>query len=734
MHRSENTTPEYQFIPHSSEDHGGYYVRISSVTASETVKRRRRASWVIGILTISTLVFLVFLQSSNLWKSFTVETASDLILLYVLSSVNFVAFVIFLFILLRNLLKLARERRSSVIGAQIKTRLLKYFFAVSLLPIFAMAVFSYLFMNRALERWFSQIPQNVIREARDIEEQARMERQQRLVNMVDVLARTVNQTPTESGLREIARAAGLEYIQITEADGRTISAAVDDRVDVSAAASFAGTVRATERVETGDDGLIGARSNANGRSVVAVTTDLSVTKSSGIAETSLAELERLSQQQKTIRGIGMLTLGILTFLLISASSWVAFYLARGITTPIKALAEGADEISKGHLGYKVDVQAEDELALLVDAFNTMSGRLEESSKELEGRRKYIETLLQSLPTGVISFGPDGKLNTANDAARKILGIADDADAGLADIDKVVRGDEITRLAARARRSGHAAGQVVVAGRGEDVNLTNPQERTIAVSATALPDDGGVVLVFEDLTELISAQRASAWQEVARRMAHEIKNPLTPIQLSAERMVKHIRGERTSDERVANIIEESTGTILREVSSLKSMVDEFSRFARLPRVELAIGDINTVIKDATELYRERSREITVSLVLASELPALLIDREQLKRVFVNLIDNAIEAPGGSPRVVTISSRHDQGRDLVIVDVVDNGAGIDPSDIQKLFQPYFSTKGRGTGLGLAIVRRIISEHRGRIYAIGNHGSGAKFTIELPVAESA
>lgn len=687
----------------------------------------------IGILTVSTLVFLVFLQSSNFWKSFSIETASDLILLYILSSVNFIAFVIFLFILLRNLVKLARERRSSVLGAQIKTRLLVYFFAVSLLPIFAMAVFSYLFMNRALERWFSQIPQNVIREARVIEDNAELERERRIAVLADVLARSLTSPPTVDGLREMAAAAGIEYLQVIEPDGRAISATASSDAGGDTARSFAEAVKNAGALQKSENGLIGAVAAVNGRKVIVVGAANPNTGSTGIAATSLAELERLSQQQKTIRNIGMLTLGILTFLLISASSWIAFYIARGITTPIKALAEGADEISKGHLGYRVDVQAEDELALLVDAFNTMSGRLEESSRELEGRRKYIETLLQSLPTGVVSVSGDGKVNTANDAARNILGISSDADITVEDLDNAAIGGDITRLIARAKRSGRASGQAVIGGLGDAIHVTTPQERTIAVIATALPDSGGVVLVLEDLTELISAQRASAWQEVARRMAHEIKNPLTPIQLSAERIAKRFDADANGDGQVGSIVKESTGTILREVSSLKAMVDEFSRFARLPEVELATGDLNGVILAAAELYRERGDEAGLELDLSEDLPPVRLDAEQLKRVFVNLIDNAIEAPGSDDRVVSISTRHDPAREIVVAEVSDNGDGIAPADIQMLFQPYFSTKGRGTGLGLAIVQRIISEHRGKIYAVGNHGSGAKFSIELPIAEN-
>jgi two-component system, NtrC family, nitrogen regulation sensor histidine kinase NtrY len=250
-----------------------------------------------------------------------------------------------------------------------------------------------------------------------------------------------------------------------------------------------------------------------------------------------------------------------------------------------------------------------------------------------------------------------------------------------------------------------------------------------------------VLVIEDLSELITAQRASAWQEVARRMAHEIKNPLTPIQLSAERIAKRFResanggsGEEihTTDSQTVRVIQDGTTTIIREVQSLKAMVDEFSRFARLPKAEPSSGDLNDIVRQVLRLYEDRSSEVRIRGDLAAKLPETMIDAEQMKRVFVNLIENSIEAfeTQTSENEICVSTRHDSARDLIIAEVTDNGKGIDSSDLQKLFQPYFSTKGRGTGLGLAIVQRIVGEHGGKIKVVGNKPKGAKFIIELPI----
>lgn len=581
---------------------------------------------------VASLAFLVVLQSTNLWKTFTIESSGDLIVLYALSSLNFIAFIVFAFIFLRSIVKLMRERRTFQMGAKLKTRLLTYFFAVSLLPIIAMAAFSYLFMNRALERWFSQIPQNVIEHARNIE-----------------------QTP-----------------------------------EISA---------------------------------------------------SLAELERLSQQQLTIRRVGLLTLGVLTFLLIFASTWIAFYVARGLTTPIKALAEGAGEIARGNLSHRVNVLAEDELGLLVDSFNAMSARLEANSVELSARRRYIETVLETLPTGVISVDGKNLITTINAAATNILKL-DDGNVVGADLSSVVDADAsavLARLINRARRVGFASDQTVLKQPGAN---GGSQEVTAALTATTLPCDAGVVLVIEDLSELIAAQRASAWQEVARRMAHEIRNPLTPIQLSAERIAKRFSrsghvdnggGKRIDDKGpIGDVVQESTATILREVTSLKMLVDEFSRYARLPDTRLSAGRLNEAIRQAAAVFDGRLCATGLNLNLAEDLPEISIDHEQMKRVFVNLIGNAVEALAENEKdgQITVTTRHEAARDLVVAEVSDNGKGIAPADLQKLFQPYFSTKGRGTGLGLAIVNRIVSEHKGCVRAAANKPHGAKFSIELPV----
>ena len=511
---------------------------------SENVKPRS-FPFVLGGIVLLLLALLVILQSSNLWKNLAVETASDTLLLYALSSLNFIAFVIFGFIFVRNILKLSRERRALQLGSKIKTRLLIYFCAISLLPLIAMAVFSYLFMNRALERWFTQIPENVVRQSKDLQGQALEDRNAKLKETAEMLA-AVLVNPRNEDLQNLVEKGNLARIEIIGNDGKTLARAGKDLTEIQFAElenilEFVRQNKLDEQSLTDGKGFDAAFAGLNGGGKLVIVPDLQGENDVGqLVENSLKEFDRLKNQQVTVRQIGLTTLGLLTFLLIFASSWTAFYIAKGLTRPIKALAEGADEIARGNLAHRVDVPAEDELALLVRSFNEMSGKLEENSAELGERRKYIETILQSLSTGVISFDGDNRVTTLNHAAKTILKLEDSDFAGF-EINRLVGGETsqiFEKLIARAKRIGQASEQTILQKEGVDGIGEKNENLSVALSAAVLPDKNGTVLVIEDLSELIAAQRASAWAEVARRMAHEIKNPLTPIQLSAERIAKN----------------------------------------------------------------------------------------------------------------------------------------------------------------------------------------------------
>jgi nitrogen fixation/metabolism regulation signal transduction histidine kinase len=456
----------------------------------------------------------------------------------------------------------------------------------------------------------------------------------------------------------------------------------------------------------------------------------------------------------------------MTLMLLFVSSWVAIYLARGIATPIKSLAEASNEIARGNLAHRVIPGAEDELALLAHSFNQMTAQLEENRRRidaasaelrdknlaLEERRTYIETVLESLTTGVVSLDEDDRITTINAAAARMLRLsrAQFDNAASMKLSELIGTDDtivLDRLLRRARRTGHSTEQAQLTGTAAIESAAIP----VALTATALRDSEasngsgqGVVFVIEDLSELLSAQRAAAWSEVARRMAHEIKNPLTPIQLSAERIAKsfHRNGDSESsngvnhdsgkESRMAKVIDECTETITREVAGLKAMVDEFSRFARLPRARLEPANLNEIVLNAVALYEERLDGVELTTKLDPQIPAASLDSEQLRRVFVNLIDNALASVGQieGESTINVETSYDKTLGVLVAKVIDNGQGIPAGDFKRLFQPYFSTRGGGTGLGLAIVQRIILEHHGRIRAEANVPRGARFIIELPI----
>jgi PAS domain S-box-containing protein len=447
-------------------------------------------------------------------------------------------------------------------------------------------------------------------------------------------------------------------------------------------------------------------------------------------------------------------------LLIFSASWLALYVARGITVPIQALAEATDRVAQGDFGRPVEVVAEDELAVLVKSFNQMAAMLAENRERLEhaaedlsrinlaldNRRRYIETVLESLSTGVIATDENACIATINRSALWMLGIKDKP-AERTPIDQMVegpQGEELAALCRRARRSEIAQAEI-------EFKRADGSALSTATTAIALrTSEGmveGLVIVIEDLTDLIQAERAAAWGEVARRMAHEIKNPLTPIQLSAERIIRHYdRGAGGNPEpRFDEVVREGTSTIVREVAALQRMVEEFSRFARLPEARPVEASLNEVVSDAVSLYAERLDGIRMDCKLSDDLPVLWLDTEQIKRVLVNLIDNAIEAldqdvngknNGSSaasetspPRSITLETEYLKGVDSVRLIVADTGHGISRRDRDKLFLPKFSTRSRGTGLGLAIVSHIIADHKGRVSVEDNQPCGARFIIELP-----
>jgi two-component system, NtrC family, nitrogen regulation sensor histidine kinase NtrY len=732
-------------------------------------RRRRLLLWALGV-TVSLLLAIIVSQQLWLWTVIRPDSTSDTIALFALSTLNFVAFVVFFFIFVRNLLKLRRERRERQLGSKVKTRLLISFISISFLPIMAMAVFSYLFLNRSLEKWFYALPEGLAQQASEVKQETLSSQNKTLRQTASLLVMLLNngpQTNRQETLDKLVGSGQLAGIEIVDSGGNVVARSRSNLPPSD-----------LQRLDTLFDqarpqGSVVGDKLADGKEFDLIAVPLNATETLIISpqkrtENDLNELisgserdyQELVKKQRRVRLLGLSTLGLMTLILLFVSSWVAIYLARGIATPIKALAEASNEIARGNLNHRVTTVADDELALLAASFNQMTTQLAENRSRIEAsaaelsetnralreRRNYIETVLQSLSTGVISIDKNDRVTTLNASASRMLGLLQKPD-GNPKLSELIRSDDwavVDRMLRRARRIGHATEQTQLESGAANGSGPLP----VAMTATALRDSSGpakgVVLVIEDLSELLAAQRAAAWSEVARRMAHEIKNPLTPIQLSAERIAKNYAktssiGDNTGNgvepndnSRVGEVIAECTETISREVAGLKAMVDEFSRFARLPEARLQNVDLNEVVIQAVGLYEDRLDGVNITVDLDRNSPTAMLDVEQIKRVFVNLIDNALNALAESKeKLITITTRHDPEKGLLRAEVADSGQGIAREDFKRLFQPYFSRHDSGTGLGLAIVQRIIFEHSGRIKAERNQPRGAKFVIEIPVA---
>jgi two-component system, NtrC family, nitrogen regulation sensor histidine kinase NtrY len=464
------------------------------------------------------------------------------------------------------------------------------------------------------------------------------------------------------------------------------------------------------------------------------------------------QLATYAQQRQSLRAYKreiLLALMLITLLLLFTTTWVALFLSKQVTLPIQGLAEATREIARGNFDHRIEVQAQDELGTLVRSFNRMTeqlgeGRrqineftqsLEQAIEERERRRKLMEAILENIPTGVISLDASGNVAQVNRAVVTILG---ESARGVETLQELV-GEEAARavlhLMRRSLRMGAASREIEIATGGRLVRT--------AVTVSSLGPrrlNPGFVIVIDDLTDLLQAQKAAAWQEVAQRIAHEIKNPLTPIQLSAQRLLRYL--DRTSTAKPGlprtdfeKLTAECAGLIEREVQTLESLVDEFSQFARFPSARLASANLNSIVESALGLFQGRLDGISVSTELSASLPPVKADAELMRQVIANLIDNAAEAMEGTPiRRLRLTTHAEADGDAVELDICDSGRGISAADKDKLFLPHFSTKGRGTGLGLAIASRIVAEHNGTIRVEDNVPNGARFVIRFPAAEVA
>jgi PAS domain S-box-containing protein len=625
--------------------------------------------------------------------------------------------------------------------------------AISLLPVVFMFVISYGLVNRSLSRWFPQPLEVAAQESQKLINDLGKREHERLNEYAQSAANQLGPNPNSDDVKNlfVRLQPGIDGLIVLDASGHTAAVATDFPLPANDAGNVdrkmpngeeiwkAGTIYANMGRAALSDGSV---------LVLRRTTSDSIERPARI-QAQLDEYRQSSQSYRSYKKLVQLTLSFFTLALLVSVTWVALFLSKQVTVPIQALAEGTREISRGNFKYRVDVETQDELGMLVQSFNNMTSQLADSRhqideftnnlqvavQEIERRRKLLETVLESIPTGVISLDAEGRVVTLNSAAFRIFG---DSAREAHTIDDLVgdeASDEFPTLLRRALRLGTISKAIELRHKGRVIHTA------VTVSALgASSANTGFVVVVDDLTDLLRAQKLVAWQEVAQRIAHEIKNPLTPIQISAERLGRFV-ARRASDSKAAardleleKVVSECATSIGREVETLKSLVDEFSRFVRFPHARLVLANANVIAADALDVFRGRLDGIKIRTDFAVDLPPMRADSELLRSVLVNLIDNAAEALEGSPaKELLVATRAAAHGDALEIIVADTGRGISPDDKDKLFLPHFSTKDRGTGLGLAIAARVAAEHHGSIRVEDNSPVGSKFILRLPAAEA-
>ena len=731
----------------------------------------------IGIVVV-TLFGLIRLaeRSSELAPDYLSE-----VVLYALSAACLFMLLFLGFLLARNVIKLIVERRRAVPFARFRAKLVAALVGMTLIPSVLVLIVGSEVIRSSAERWFSAPIDDVLTSANAIarsvyqeQQQAVEERASRLAARLAEVDLDVTDAATIRGLAEAGEATGGAgvidvYRVAVDATGSTTTSRIVEvaapflppgysqaSADALATGIVAGNAEtgAVEPLGDGAELLRGAaviRRTADGPvlGVVVASSALSgdLTQHARRINGAYEAYNQLRVLTRPVAGVYLSFYLMTTLMILIAATWLGIYIAKRIGRPVQLLADGAPRIGTGHLDHRIEPESSDEFGAMVQAFNTMAeelsvsqstlvrsrGDLEHKTRQAERRRRYIETILERIATGVVLIDAAGRLSTVNAAAARLLDIAPTV-VGQPAATVFERSDLVPlgSMLREARRGAlaRAAKEVALVRDGRECHL--------AVATTSLPGEhglDGVVMVFDDVTPLFRAQRVAAWRDVARRLAHEIKNPLTPIHLCAERLRRNLSGAPAP---ARALVDECTTTIVGEVEALKGLVDEFSHFARLPSPRAVPADVNALLSDTLALYDGLFEGITLQRAFQTGLPFVRVDPDQIQRVVVNLVDNAAAALDGKTGrsrtalgVIRVETQHDATNGVARVIISDNGPGIADADREKLFLPYFSTRGRGSGLGLAIVRRIVVEHGGSIEVTDNTPSGTRFTVELPCA---
>ena len=694
------------------------------------------------------------------------ETSGETLAFVGLTVLVFLLLMLLLTLLFRNILKLYADQSGSALGARLRTRLVVGAALIALIPAVCMFLFSFLLMNRSIDRWFSQ-PTTDLREDAD---RVVIELAQYAIGNARVEAESIasagalDQDPAqlkqELGSHRITLEGGFAVVYDRgrhplasfqaplESSPASLAPSDQEGVLLQGPLSQILLPAAQRSDETvlrvgGQEYALGMAANGSGNLVVvALPVPQGLSQITAHIRSGAAEYRQLVRSRVRVRMTFILMLLLITVFVFFSSVWVALFLSKQITRPVEALADAMDEIAAGKYEHRVSTLATGEMADLIRSFNHMAADLDASRKlaessqaqltaanrVVEERRRELETIVETIPSGVVTLNGAGVVLQANRAFAALMGLKDDAvlaGESIGNLFPAECADDLSGVIRRGNRMGAAYSEVEFRARGRAIHLTVTSARLELGRGQT-----GSVLVIEDTTEILRAQRQMAWKEVAQQVAHEIKNPLTPIALSAERIGKHLdRGQPDSPK----IIRKCSEVILGCVGTLRTLVDQFAALAQFPAPQPRPCDMNQVVDEALALFSGRLEGITVQRNLEPDLPTVLADPEAIRRALANLIDNAAEAMHGSLlRVLSVQTLLSEEADAIEITVSDTGPGLTDEIRERLFLPFYSTKHRGTGLGLSIAAKIVQEHGGSISAEANLPKGARFLLRLPVME--
>jgi two-component system nitrogen regulation sensor histidine kinase NtrY len=733
---------------------------------STEMDRKRRKREVIIIIGIVALISLLSYITVRAFGSGSQIPPANMVLMFILMNINMLLLLTLFFLIFRNVIKLYHERRNRVAGSKLRTKLVAAFIGLTLLPTIVLFFFSIQFITTSIEFWFKipieQALKNSLAVGQNlyklVEENNTffLDKAAYQVDSRDLLA-PKNRSELGNYTQVVQRAFNLNAVEIYNANFKRLTQSVSEKlknqtfrpVDADALqkgmAGSEKTWSVSEHMAAGE--IIrnisaipyGAQGpDIDGFVVISILLPPDLEKNLASISKGFEEYQQMKMLKRPIRLSYYITLTIVSLLVVFCAIWFGMYLSRNITVPIMELSEGTRRVAEGDLSYRIDVIADDEIKTLVDSFNKMTRdlrfnrkelefsakKLYEQNIEIEERRRYMEIVLNNVSTGVVSFDSHGLITTINDSAERMLNI--NADDVLNKSYKHLLHAEDNALIQEIRdRFWEKREESLI----KSVSMTiQGKSRSFKVTFNALKDDNGrqigLVMVFDDMTEIEKAQRMAAWREVARRIAHEVKNPLTPISLSAQRLKRKYKS--TIDDPV---FDECIQTIAEHTELIRNLVNEFSTFAKFPTANPAPCELPPIVKESIALYEDGYPSIEFHTQIGDDIPILQLDRQQIKQSLINLIDNAISSIK-TEGDVTVSVTTNTDHDKVYLTVADTGEGIADNNKPFLFEPDFTTKKSGMGLGLAIVSTIVSDHNGRIWAEDNPPRGARFVVELPV----